>query len=235
VEHGCRVGHDGVVVTRPAKASRPRGRPRNADGLDTAQRLIESAASVCAARGFDGCTLTRIAGHADVHPTAIYNHFDSRDDLLYAVALRALEQLTEVVAGTSAGIPAFSDIAARYLQPDMSEPRRILAEIHVASLRHEHLAELLSGWHRQWADTMLTSISPHDTNPRATVQALFLLLLGLCHVDQLTAVNAPRDAVIDRVSDMVQVLVGEPAATTPIGSGRSTRTRAAASGRPPKK
>lgn len=167
---------------------------------------------MCAERGFDGCTLTRIALHADVHPTAIYNHFDSRDDLLYAVALRALDRLTEVAARTPDGTLAFSDIAARYLQADMSEPRQILAEIHVASLRHEHLAELLAGWHRQWAETMVTSISADDDNPRATVQALFLLLLGLCHVDQLTAVDAPRDAVIGRVSEMVRVLVPEPTA-----------------------
>lgn len=180
---------------------------------------------MCADRGFDGCTLTRIAAYADVHPTAIYNHFDSRDDLLYAVALRALDQLTEVAARTSAGSAAFRDIAARYLQPDMSEPRQILAEIHVASQRHAHLAELLSGWHRQWAETMITSVSPNDADPQATVQALFLLLLGLCHVDQLAAVDASRDAVIERVSEMVRVLVREPGTSVSAGPRKPKRDR----------
>ena len=141
------------------------------------------------------------------------------------MALRALDQLTEVAARTSAGSPAFRDIAARYLQPDMSEPRQILAEIHVASQRHAHLAELLSGWHRQWAETMITSISPNDADPQATVQALFLLLLGLCHVDQLAAVDASRDAVIERVSEMVRVLVREPGTSASTGPWKPKRDR----------
>jgi len=200
------------VATRPAKASRPRGRPRNADGQETAQRLIEAAASVCAERGFDGCTLARIAARADVHPTAIYNHFDSRDDLLYAVALRSLEQLADAAVVSGDGTIAFADLAATYLKPAMSEPRQILAEIHVAGQRHAHLAELLSGWHKRWADTMVRSLPATDPHPRATVQALFMLLLGLCHVDQLSSVRAARSHVIERVGDMIEVLVSDEAA-----------------------
>ena len=209
VQNGLELGQNCVVATRPARTPRPRGRPRNSDGLDTAQRLIDSAAKVCAERGFDGCTLARIAAHAEVHPTAIYNHFDSRDDLLYVVAVRALDQMTEVAARAPGGTVGFSDIAVTYLQPDMSEPRQILAEIHVASQRHAHLAELLSGWHRRWADSMITSLPSDDPEPGATVQALFMLLLGLCHLDQLAAVHAPRSAVNERVTAMVRTLVPE--------------------------
>lgn len=198
------------VATGTEKTPRPRGRPRNVDGADTAQRLVESAARVCAVNGFDGCTLTRIASDADVHPTAIYNHFDSRDDLLYAVAVRALEQLTDVATQTSEVSVPFTEVAAMYLHPKMSQQRQLLAEIHVASERNEHLAELLSGWHKRWADAMVESLPPGDPHPAATVQAMFLLLLGLCHVDQLAAVNAPRAAVVERVTDMVHVLVNQP-------------------------
>ncbi len=166
-----------------------------------------SAAAVCAERGFDGCTLARIAARADVHPTAIYNHFDSRDDLLYAVAVRALERLTQVAADTPGNAATFKELAATYLQPTMAEPRQILAEIHVASRRNLHLAELLAGWHSRWTEAMLPLIPTSDGEPRATVQTLFMLLLGLCHVDQLTAVAAPRDAVIVRVAGLVDALL----------------------------
>lgn len=204
------VGHDDDVATRPTKAPRPRGRPRNVDGQETAQRLVESAASVWVERGFDGCTLARIAANADVHPTAVYNHFESRDDLMYAVAVRALDQLTEAATLMPDGRIDFSAIAATYLEPAMSEPRQILAEIHVVGQRNEHLAELLAGWHTRWADAMITSLPVDDPNPRATIQVLFLLLLGLCHVDQLSAVAAARTDVVDRVDDMLRTLVAEP-------------------------
>lgn len=194
------------MPTSSTKLSRPRGRPRNADGSVTAERLVVSAASVCAERGFDGCTLARIATRADVHPTAIYNHFGSRDDLLYAVAVRALEQLTQVAADTS-GSATFQAIAATYLQPAMAEPRQLLAEIHVASRRNQHLTELLAGWHVRWTEAMLPLMPASDDEPRATIQTLFMLLLGLCHVDQLTAVGAPRDAVVGRVAELVDTLV----------------------------
>ncbi len=127
-----------------------------------------------------------------MHPTAVYNHFESRDDLLYAVAVRALDTLTAVAEQAPGGSRSFQNLAATYLQPDMREHRQILAEIHVASGRHERLATLLSGWHERWADAMIEWLPPTDESPRATVQALFLLLLGLCHVDQLSAVRAPR-------------------------------------------
>lgn len=205
-----RVGQTGDVATRPVKASRPRGRPRNADGQVTTQRLIEAAAAVWAERGFDGCTLARIATHADVHPTAIYNHFDSRDELLYAVAVRALDQLTEAATLLPDGRIDFAAIVAVYLEPSMSEPRQILAEIHVVGQRNEHLAALLAAWHLRWADTMINSLPASDRQPRATVQAMFMLLLGLCHADQLSAVGAARPDVVDRVSDMLRVLVAEP-------------------------
>jgi AcrR family transcriptional regulator len=198
---------DCAMPQPPVRQSRPRGRPRNTDGLDTAQQLVESAASVCAQRGFDGCTLARIAADAHVHPTAVYNHFDSRDDLLYAVAVRALDTLTAVAEQAPGGSRSFQNLAATYLQPDMREHRQILAEIHVASGRHERLATLLSGWHERWTEAMVEWLPSTDESPRATVQALFLLLLGLCHVDQLSAVHAPHTDVVERVAGMVELLI----------------------------
>ena len=189
------------------KPSRPRGRPRNSDGSATAERLVQAAAAICAERGLGGCTLTRIAAEADVHPTAIYNHFAGRDDLLYAVAVRALDQLTRAARGATSGTATFTSLAATYLRPDMTGPRHILAEIHVASRRNEHLGRLIGEWHRDWTTAMLPLLSPADPEPRATVQTLFLLLLGLCHVDELAAVGATRDGVVDRVEHVVEALL----------------------------
>ena len=67
---------NGRVPVEPAKTRRPRGRPPRADGAATAERLVDAASSVCAEYGYDGSTVSLIAERADVHPTAIYNHFD---------------------------------------------------------------------------------------------------------------------------------------------------------------
>lgn len=190
-------------------ARRARGRPPKAEGLATSQHLLEAAANVCAERGFDSTTLSLIAERAGVHPTAIYNHYESREDLLYAAAVRALEQLTAVAYDSSLGLRSLSGMAAAYLQPGMHQQRRIIAELHVASSRDERLAALLADWHRTWTNALLEQLPPSDPNPRVTVKALFLVLLGLCHVDDLVAVRAPRAAVIERAERMIDLLVPE--------------------------
>jgi AcrR family transcriptional regulator len=182
-----------------------RGRPPNSDGQETAARLIDAATAACAEYGFDGATLSAIAKRAGVTPAAIYNHFESREDLLYAAGVRALERVTDVVpadAGTDAKI-----IAAAYLRPELRETRRLLAELHVASARDRHLAQLLGSWHRSWAQALKGALPAGDPSPDATVKALFLLLLGLCHFDDVSAVRATQADLVDRVEHAVDALI----------------------------
>src|SRR5688572_23488413 len=111
--------------TAPAGKNR-RGRPPNSDGQETAARLLDAATSACAEHGFDGATLSEIASRAGVTAAAIYNHFDSRENLLYAAGVRALERVTDVVP-PDAGTDATRIIAAAYLRPELKETRRLIA------------------------------------------------------------------------------------------------------------
>jgi len=186
-----------------------RGRPPNSDGQETAARLLDAAASACAEYGFDGATMNAIAKRAGVTAAAIYNHFESRENLLYAAGVRALERVTDVVP-REAGTDAARLIAAAYLRPELKETRRLLAELHVASARDRHLAQLLGSWHRSWAQALKGVLPADDPSPDATVKALFLLLLGLCHFDDVSAVRATQADVVDRVEHVVDALVTRP-------------------------
>ncbi len=183
-----------------------RGRPPNSDGQETAARLLDAAAAACAESGFDGATLNEIARRAGVTAAAIYNHFESREDLLYAAGVRALERVTDVVP-PEAGVDAARIIAASYVRPELKETRRLLAELHVASARDRRLAQLLAAWHRSWAQALKAVLPPDDPAPDATVKTLFLLLLGLCHFDDLVAVRATQAAVVERVESLVDALI----------------------------
>jgi AcrR family transcriptional regulator len=192
----------------PGPKSR-RGRPPNSDGQETAARLLDAAAAACAESGFDGATLNEIARRAGVTAAAIYNHYESREDLLYAAGVRALERVTDVVPQGS-GADAARLIAAAYLRPELKQTRRLLAELHVASARDGRLADLLGSWHRSWAQALKSVLPADDPAPEATVKTLFLLLLGLCHYDDLSAVRSTQSAVVDRVEDMVDTLIPLP-------------------------
>jgi AcrR family transcriptional regulator len=182
-----------------------RGRPPKSAGRATRDRLLDAASSACADHGFDGATLQEIARRAGVTTTAVYNHFDSREDLLYAAGVRGLQRMTEAVEPAPAP-PGLRGIAVAYLQPDMAETRRLLAELHLASRRDARLADLLRDWHAGVAADLAQGLPPSDAAPAATVKALFLLLLGLCHLEDLAGVNADPDAVRDRVALMVDGL-----------------------------
>ena len=64
--------------------TRRRGRPVNADGEETASACSTPPPPTCAETGFDGATMSEIARRAGVTPAAIYNYYESREDLLYA-------------------------------------------------------------------------------------------------------------------------------------------------------
>jgi AcrR family transcriptional regulator len=63
-----------------------RPRSRNFDRTRTA--LIDAAAALFAARGYDAVAVDTIVQEAGVSKGAFYHHFDSKDDLLDAVAER---------------------------------------------------------------------------------------------------------------------------------------------------
>lgn len=183
-----------------------RGRPRNSDGQETAARLLDAAAEACAEHGFDGATMSTIASRAGVTAAAIYNHFDSREELIYAAGVRGLSRVTDVIPD-DVGADAARLIATAYLRPELRQTRRLLAELHLASGRDPRLAELLSSWHRSWAAALKQVLPADDPSPDATVKTLFMVLLGLCHFDDLGGVRASRAAVSERVSRLVDALI----------------------------
>jgi len=182
----------------PKPTDRPRrgrGRPPKSEGLLTAQALLEAAAAVCAERGFEGTTVARVAERIGVSPAAVYNHYTDREDLLYAAAVHGLGRITRVSIRSMTGPEAAPALASAYLRPEMRSTRRLLAELHLASARDERLAKLMAEWHRSWLRAMVERLPSDNPAPEATVKTIFLLLLGLCHYDDLPAVRAPRSTI----------------------------------------
>jgi hypothetical protein len=50
-------------------------------------------------------------------------------------------------------------------------------------------------------------LSGTDPNPKATTKVVFLLLLGLCHFDDVPTIRTSRDAVAERVERLIDALV----------------------------
>lgn len=181
--------------------TRGRGRPPKAADLATRERLLDAAAAACIEDGFDALTLAAVARRAGVTPAAVYNHFAGKADLLYAAGRAAIERLHASVPPKGDAREAAHAVATAYLDPAFRESRRLILELHLAGARHPELAVHLGAWHREFA-----AIGATDAAGRARVKTLFLLLLGLCHLDDLDAVDAPVAAVRRRVTDLVDAL-----------------------------
>jgi AcrR family transcriptional regulator len=80
---------EGASVTAKPRARRL-GRPVNANGAETRERLMRLALKSLVSTGLDGMNLEDVARDAGLTRAAIYRYFDSKMDLARAAVLRHL-------------------------------------------------------------------------------------------------------------------------------------------------
>lgn len=74
------------------KSGRPKKDPEN-----VRRRLLNSTASMMAARGFAGVSISEIASDAGVTKGGLFHHFSSKQELIAAVFEDELEQLNVLI------------------------------------------------------------------------------------------------------------------------------------------
>jgi len=74
------------------------GRTRR--GEATRERLLAAAIQLFGSQGFESTSMKELAAAAGVRDSAIYNHFESKESILTAATIRALEDFHAQVAGT---------------------------------------------------------------------------------------------------------------------------------------
>jgi AcrR family transcriptional regulator len=113
------------TAERPAAALD--GRTRR--GEATRERLLAAAIQLFGSQGFESTSMKELAAAAGVRAPAIYNHFESKESILAAATIWALEDFHAQVAGTD-------DPAA-----DLSDRLESLVRRHVIyQLEHVQLA-----------------------------------------------------------------------------------------------
>jgi AcrR family transcriptional regulator len=71
-------------------------------GLD-AGRVVEAAAGIADADGLEAVTLARVAADLGVRAPSLYNHVDGRSDLLRAIAVLGVRELTAALREAAVG------------------------------------------------------------------------------------------------------------------------------------
>ncbi len=155
--------------------------------VETREEILEAAREVFAESGAVDFSLSEIARRLDFTPAALYRYFDSKDDLIKALADRAMAGLAEALAGVSPALPPDEravEMGMAYLDFARRNPHDIaLVALH-ESLRMTHagghagLEELVLGVFREGVAQGLFSASS-DEDVELMVYGIWSLVHGM--------------------------------------------------------
>jgi AcrR family transcriptional regulator len=100
-------------------------------GLD-AERVVDAAADIADAEGLEAVTLARVADELGVRAPSLYNHVDGRDDVLRAIAVRGVRELTSALREAAVGrssADALTAAARAYRAYARAHPGRYAATV----------------------------------------------------------------------------------------------------------
>ena len=161
----------------------------------TRQRVIDGAAEAFAELGFERARVSDIAKAAGLSSGAMYNHFESKNDLLAAViechAGNELMQLVE--SGTTAGLLDVLLARAKQLAVPGSMPTPLLLEAINSARRDREVLRILSEQvtGREDLFTSLIAAAQRDgqltdeVDPRTTARFMLSVVIGSLIVQAL--------------------------------------------------
>jgi len=115
------------------RARRPRGRPKGSVEREDARRLLlEAAAGLIAERGYRATTVNEVISRADLSKGTFYWHFQSKDDLLFALLDERIDQPIRELIERLRDAPAEEDMSVRasrvFLALTERDPETLLLE-----------------------------------------------------------------------------------------------------------
>ena len=193
-----------VVAPASAPVRRKRGRPRDpeADG-----RILDAAAALILAHGFDNMTVDDVAGRAHVGKATVYRRWAKKEDL----AVAAMGQLYDARMPTPdtgsiegdlreafARVLAFanSEQGSSYIRTCIAESvrdPRIAALYRAANNRAESSARMM----------FQRAIARGEVRPDANVSAAVQLISGILAVRTISGMSLPEPSELDSLVDLV--------------------------------
>ncbi len=185
---------------------------------DLRRTLLEASVGLILERGLDELSLREVARRAGVSPAAPYHHFQSRQDLLAALALDGFSMLAESMRTARAAVePAGATERLRatglgYIRFAVSHPAHFRLMFRPSIVPPEALP--CDGPSREAFDILIDAVSEvlEDRNIRAHIdrRGLVLVAWSLVHGAAELMLDGPFAADIDeidaRASDIPELL-----------------------------
>ena len=180
-------------------------KPISARRLRTRQRLIDAASLVIAERGLEGATLDEIATRVGLTKGAIYDNFESKDDLILAVIMAKAAQPRRPrfeAAGTlKEHLQQIGQVVADFL-PAAEAQAGPSAQLDLYALTHDSMRAKLSGFYSAriaQTEVMMTELAKEHALPLPPAQfavLLSVLAAGLVQHRLMTPHLVPDEFII---------------------------------------
>lgn len=220
------------------------GRRESKPSRSTRDVILDTAERHFAERGFDGVSVREIAGDAGLkNQASLYHHFRNKRDLYEAVLNRGIEPIIAVVAASSGGarastelsrdmVTGFLDPVIDYLLAHPYLPRLLQrAALDDSRYLRATLGRSLRPLYAQGLSVMAKSAAGWEAEDLAHLGAgLYLLIFGYFANAQLIGIVAGTDpltaASIGRQRRFLRTAVGQllEARPTPAKSPRAKRS-----------
>jgi AcrR family transcriptional regulator len=183
--------------------------PRLADPELPARRraqILDAARACFRERGFRQTTIEEICAEARVSPGALYRYFDSKTDIIAAIALDAraeAEALLDHLSGADALIDALAELGRAFFTAfDGDGDAALLADIWAEASRDPLLAKALSAQDKIAIGRMTSAIERAQRNgqiypalePAEAAETLLAALEGMALRRALRRENASGEA-----------------------------------------
>jgi AcrR family transcriptional regulator len=200
-----------------SRRSRPAAEPsspvvRRRAPAETRERILAAAERLFAEQGYDRVSMPAIAEASGVTAGAIYRHFPGKAALFFEIVRRAVQATPAAPAG-EASLPK---IVAAYSSRRMKRVRQMAIEMHAASARDATVRRLLRATLERQIGEMQGAIAAGqqagalDTalDPELAASLLFVVIMGLTHLETLLPGKVGDPAFRSFVEDRVAAVIG---------------------------
>lgn len=166
---------------------------RLARGNRTREQLLAAALRLFGDRGFHATTMKDLATEAGVSPPAVYNHFESKESVLFAALTWGLQRFRKYVIETDddalapqVRLEGIIRRHARYQIEFASRVRfadRLLESVAAGELLSESRREgitRMQGSYRELVDSLVSSVTQESNETLPPVRVCTAAILNLC-------------------------------------------------------
>lgn len=121
----------------------------------TAERILDAAEAIFAARGYDATSLSDIAEGVGIRTPSLYNHFESKESLYLAVLERLLDPFFAMLDGFLAqplDVARAEESIAALMSHHARSPNLARLLQHASLSDSRHLELLYDRWYRPFFD-----------------------------------------------------------------------------------